>query len=201
MWKILVHGFTSDKDSTFPVNVKNAYLNDLQQNPNNILVFDWSQGAKYDLFSPFRFEGIYQNAVENVQIAGRKLGDMIMFLHKENFLDITEGVHLVGHSLGAHLSGDAAHKVSTSTELLVWRISALDPAGPLFWNNAFLSWLHDSYPRLHRNRASFLDVYHTSEWYGSTEEMGDVDFYINGGQSQPFCKYRIPKLFYLKERN
>jgi len=206
-WKILVHGFTNNKDSIFPKNVKEAYLKHLQNNPNtpyNILVFDWGDGAKTDWTKLFAFKGVYQHVVTNLPIAGEKLGNMIVFLDKEGFLDIGKGVHLIGHSLGAHVSGHAARQVYNKTERLPWRISALDPAGPLFWKNAFLYWLHGLYPRLHRRIGAYLDVYHTSGWYGSTTEMGDVDFYINGGESQPACDNKgiwIPWYSYEKSRN
>lgn len=203
MWKILVHGFINNDSSQFPRNVKRAYLENLRQNPENlnILVFDWGDGAKADITSVLHQEGIYQHAVENVQTAGEILGDMITYLHNEGFLDIASGLHLVGHSLGAHVSGQAARQIYKNTQQLVWRISGLDPAGPLFWKDAFLGIIHDPYPRLHRNRCTFLDVYHTSEFFGSNRKMGDVDFFINGGRTQTRAQRSCRHLIEEKRRN
>jgi len=40
--------------------------------------------------------------------------------------------HLAGHSLGAHICGYAAKWLKTRTDGKLPRISALDPAGPMF---------------------------------------------------------------------
>ena len=70
-------------------------------------------------------------------------------------------IHLVGHSLGAHIMGFVAKKLKFSRDSngypwLVSRISALDPAQPCFQNES------DTRLRISRNDAAFVDVIHTN---------------------------------------
>lgn len=66
------------------------------------------------------------------------------------------------------------------------RISGLDPAGPLFAGRNIAV-------RLDKSDAGFVDVIHTNTevalglGLGISEECGHIDFYPNGGQSQPGC--------------
>ena len=59
------------------------------------------------------------------------------------------------------------------------RITGLDPAGPLFGHNAS--------ERLDKNDAEFVDIIHTDKILGLDLPIGHVDFYPNGGESQPSC--------------
>lgn len=60
-------------------------------------------------------------------------------------------------------------------------LTGLDPALPLFYSAHFNR-------RLSRNDAKFVDVIHTNALVqGQLAPCGDVDFYVNGGLSQPGC--------------
>ncbi|GBO39841.1 Lipase member I, partial [Araneus ventricosus] len=90
-----------------------------------------------------------------------------------------KGIHLIGHSLGAHMAGVAGRQISN-----LERITALDPAGPLYYPIQV-------FPALSYEDANFVDVIHTSNLttgYGYHEPIGDMDFYPNGGNSQPQCQ-------------
>ena len=63
------------------------------------------------------------------------------------------------------------------------RISGLDPAGPYFEHT-------DEIVRLDPSDATFVDVYHTNSGPFSTglgiyPAIGHVDYYVNGGYTQP----------------
>ncbi|XP_025420141.1 lipase member H-A-like isoform X4 [Sipha flava] len=59
----------------------------------------------------------------------------------------------------------------------------LDPALPLFYSTHLNR-------RLSRNDAEFVDVIHTNVLVqGQLSPCGDVDFYVNGGLSQPGCNH------------
>ena len=66
------------------------------------------------------------------------------------------------------------------------RISGLDPAGPLFSGKK-------AAVRLDETDALFVDVIHSNTeialgmGLGSSDLSGHIDFYVNGGQSQPGC--------------
>lgn len=65
-------------------------------------------------------------------------------------------LHLVGHSLGAHICGFAAKELKKKS--LPWianRITGLDPAQPCFKNA-------DKSMHLHKTDAPFVDVIHTN---------------------------------------
>ncbi|XP_046424449.1 pancreatic lipase-related protein 3-like isoform X1 [Neodiprion fabricii] len=88
----------------------------------------------------------------------------------------SSSIHLVGHSLGAHVCGYAGRYVNFTLP----RIVGLEPAGPLFYTVL---------ERLKPSDAEFVEVIHTDAGVlGMDLEVGHVDFYPNGGtSSQPGC--------------
>lgn len=68
-------------------------------------------------------------------------------------------------------------------------IAGLDPALPFFATNA-------PSQKLDATDAHFVDVIHTNAGYfGKIEPSGHLDFYINGGQSQPACSNHKSKSY------
>lgn len=66
-------------------------------------------------------------------------------------------------------------------DLMDIMLSGLDPALPLFYTTYFNR-------RLSQNDAEFVDVIHTNAMIqGQLAPCGHVDFYVNGGMSQPAC--------------
>jgi hypothetical protein len=60
-------------------------------------------------------------------------------------------------------------------------VSGLDPAMPFFVTV-------NKDQKLDASDAAFVDVIHTNAFVqGKIEASGDVDFYVNGGISQPGC--------------
>lgn len=76
----------------------------------------------------------------------------------------------------------------TISLLFFARLSALDPAFPLFYGTF-------SY-HLSKHDAEFVDVIHTDAWiYGAPVSTGTADFWPNGGTTlQPGCPKRNYKL-------
>lgn len=74
-------------------------------------------------------------------------------------------------------------KVLTFYETIITTIfSGLDPALPFFTTV-------DRHSKLDKSDAKFVDVIHTNAGvFGKIEPSGHVDFYINGGQTQPACE-------------
>lgn len=99
-------------------------------------------------------------------------------------------VHLIGHSLGAHVAGFAAKIIRNETGVKVQRITALDPAGPYF-RDVFL----DEEYRLNGEDAQIVDVIHTDAgFYGYEKPIGTLDVYVNGGfRQQPGCTTLHPR--------
>ncbi|KAH8416888.1 hypothetical protein KR222_010312 [Zaprionus bogoriensis] len=85
-----------------------------------------------------------------------------------------ERIHLIGHSLGAHIVGAAGRFLYQSTGKMIPRITGLDPAKPCFNEGEALSGLL-------RGDARFIDVIHSNSGVlGKRDSMGDVDFYPGG---------------------
>ncbi|KAL3869621.1 hypothetical protein ACJMK2_042286 [Sinanodonta woodiana] len=93
-------------------------------------------------------------------------------------------MHLIGHSLGAHVAG-----YTRDNKKRAGRITGLDPAGPLFEGTY-------SEVRLDPSDADFVDVIHTDKTgFGIKQSTGHVDFYPNGGENQPGCKASMAEYF------
>lgn len=73
-------------------------------------------------------------------------------------------VHCAGHSLGAHVCGLTGKLLQSSGTKMFDRISAMDPAGPLFFNDVPYPWNGlnvSTSSRLNRTDAKLVDVIHT----------------------------------------
>lgn len=85
-----------------------------------------------------------------------------------------ENIHLIGHSLGAHIVSSAGQHLYFKTEKLLPRITGLDPANPCFNEGEALSGLS-------RGDAQYVDIIHTNPGaLGKRDSIGDADFYPNG---------------------
>ena len=94
-----------------------------------------------------------------------------------------ENIHLIGHSLGAHIVGYAGRYFNEITGQTIPRITGLDPANPCFNEGESLSGLQ-------RGDAAFIDIIHTNPGVlGKSDPIGDVDFFVEGlDPIKPGCK-------------
>lgn len=95
-----------------------------------------------------------------------------------------ENIHIIGHSLGAHVGGFAGRMFNKMAGSQIGRITALDAAGPLFegpFGRVFQG--------LNSQDAKVVDVIHTDAGvFGYSGPLGTVDYYPNGGEGpQPGC--------------
>merc|ERR1719174_480173 len=99
-------------------------------------------------------------------------------------------VHMVGHSLGSHISGEAAYIFSQTNKnsAKIGRITGLDPPAVCFTN------VHHR-ERLDRNDADFVDVIHASRLGSPKHPIGHKDYWVNGGQVQPRCQTECTGFF------
>ncbi|KAF7205761.1 lipase member H [Nothobranchius furzeri] len=136
----------------------------------NVVLVDWNRGAA---------TLNYLKAVENT----RKVADNITaFIQKmQDGGASLSSVHLIGVSLGAHISGFVGATFNGS----IGRITGLDAAGPEFSYKPLEE-------RLDPTDAQFVDVLHTDiDALGYKEPLGHIDFYANGGKDQPGCPKTI----------
>ncbi|XP_075224466.1 pancreatic triacylglycerol lipase-like isoform X2 [Lycorma delicatula] len=164
--KLLVHGWLSSGSTFFAADLKDAYLN---AHDVNVINVDW---PAFNLYTLARL------AVKPVALVVAKFID---FLIKDVKVD-ESSIHLLGHSLGAHVAGIAGKNLKSKS--LPW-ITGFDPALPLFTDEIT--------SRLDSSDADFVDIIHTSGGFlGIYESIGHVDFYPNGGTPiQPGCGFDI----------
>ncbi|KFB39671.1 AGAP000309-PA-like protein [Anopheles sinensis] len=176
--RVIVHGFGANCGLVWIYEMRTALM--AVENCTVICV-DWENGAKLPN---------YVRAAANTRLVGRQLALLLRLLRTHNDLRLSR-VHLIGFSLGSHVAGFAGAEFSTgataplkSTGL--WRITGLDPAGPLF----------EAQPpevRLDASDARYVDVIHSNGenlilgGLGSWQPMGTVDYYPNGGRVQHGC--------------
>ncbi|XP_075225763.1 lipoprotein lipase-like [Lycorma delicatula] len=174
-YKFITHGWLSSSTSSTVENIMRAYLNSTQD--VNIVTVNWEIIAgRTD----------YRVSASDTLNVGKELAKRIIFLKENNLLKI-ENVHLIGHSLGAHVSGSTGYYVKENGEA-VSRITGLDPAGPGF--ELFNSYLLDPKTMaLNKEHAKFVDIIHTScGTLGYSSAIGHTDFYPNGGtHPMPGC--------------
>lgn len=103
--KVIVHGWNSNGNAEVNTLITSAFL---AVDDCNVIVLDWSSAAS----------GLYTTSVLMVPSVGQHLGNFIQWLFNTAGGSWT-GVHLVGHSLGAHIIGNAGRHVWSQP----WRIT------------------------------------------------------------------------------
>ncbi|KAG1657254.1 Pancreatic triacylglycerol lipase [Nymphon striatum] len=165
--KFIIHGFL---DNGLLPWVKRLAKEFLTYGDYNVIAVNWAGGS-----GP-----TYTEATANTRVVGAVIAQFITYLRAEFHLAF-ENVHLIGHSLGAHVAGYAGERINK-----ISRISGLDPAEPYY----------DGMPRsvrLDTTDAKFVDIIHTDDssilgiGYGTKQLSGHVDFFPNDGDNQPGC--------------
>lgn len=119
-------------------------------------------------------------------------------MNLRNFLDKGYDVnklHFVGHSLGGHCIGLVARRLRKSSNYIIPRLYALDPAGPGFESEnpltKVLNWItfrNTKFGMISRDDADYVQIIHTNAGkYGISRSRGHADFYPNAGSKQAGC--------------
>uniref|UniRef100_A0A336LTX6 CSON000474 protein n=1 Tax=Culicoides sonorensis TaxID=179676 RepID=A0A336LTX6_CULSO len=183
---VVTHGYLESGDRPWIMNMVNELLR--REKDSSVIVIDWRGGS-----SP-----PYAKAASNIRLVGAMAAHVVHLIYEEYHLTNLKNVHFIGHSLGAHLSGYAGYHLKHDFGLNLGRITGLDPAEPYFSQT-------DPIVRLDRTDAEYVDVIHTdakpfvsSGGLGLAEPCGHVDFYPNGGHTQPGCNQRVEQ--FIEER-
>ncbi|XP_052256454.1 pancreatic triacylglycerol lipase-like [Dreissena polymorpha] len=165
--KFIIHGY-NDKHGPWMSKMAQAIL---KREDANVFAVDWSKGA----------DNIdYNQAAANTRVVGALIARFITQLRTTAQAQYGD-FHLIGHSLGSHISGYAGERIPG-----LGRITGLDPAGPQFEKK-------DPKVRLDPTDAVFVDAIHTDGdsliqlGFGLEQPVGHVDYFPNGGENQPGC--------------
>ncbi|XP_055386258.1 endothelial lipase-like [Condylostylus longicornis] len=163
--RFIIHGWMSSVNSTMNILIRDAYL---KHGKHNIIVIDWSSAAINLNYVAARFK------VENV---GKQVAELIDFLNNYAKLSFND-IHLIGHSLGAHVCGFIGKNVKNGRIPIIF---GLDPALPLFQ-------YIEKNKRLSNDDAFYVETIHTNGGFlGFMDPIGISSFYPNYGSQQPGC--------------
>ena len=177
---VITHGWRNnvDDDKWIRQMADDVLLNDPSA---NVILTNWKTNAETsnDLFG-------YEKSVNSTPEVGRSLAIFLSELRVN-----PAKVQLIGHSLGAHISGIAgstykALEKEPGSE--IGMIVGLDPAGPLYETTdggfpfplpAFAVPGIGPANRLDAGDAKRVVAIHTDEYRGFDARLGDVDIYVN----------------------
>jgi hypothetical protein len=172
----VVHGFISSANMSSTQEMAPR----LVQKGRTVFALDWSQGACKEGMPLVKYLE-YPSAVKNTREVGHLMASYIVSLIKKCGVPM-EKITLIGHSLGAHVSGFAAKTIQMGLGTLPL-ILAADPADPLFGSKK-------CHERICESDAKRLVVLHTST-LGISRPIGHLDLQFNGGMTQPECDMNI----------
>lgn len=198
--------------ASWTANVSQIWVEQSDEDNNiNAIQVQWPQGAG---------SSIYWQSAANTKFVGRQVTMFLYYLAKLHSTSLKDdkflaNIHLVGHSLGAHIAGfvgrDLAGKVS--------RLTGLDPAGPWFDNKD-----NTNGRRLSKTDAKFVETIMSNSGrmrilylvknflvdkltfnalysqaakldssFGTLLNLGHLNYLANSGSMQPGCdKERVP---------
>lgn len=153
-----------------------------------VICIDWRNLASLSAWDVLMNGGAYNGEAQNSVDVGWWMGRLLDSLVEKTGLDSSK-VHLIGHSLGAHVVGMMGRTFTSISGKQVARVTGLDPAGPLFVRDAYGLNKH----MIGRDSAAFVDIIHSNgafdpyayeAQFGALQALGHADFYPNGGMRQ-----------------
>ncbi|XP_036988775.2 pancreatic triacylglycerol lipase [Artibeus jamaicensis] len=171
--RFIIHGFIDSGEGSW---LSDMCKNMFQVESVNCICVDWKGGSRAE----------YTQASQNIRIVGAEVAYFVEVLQTA-FNYSLSNVHIIGHSLGSHVAGEAGRRTNGT----VGRITGLDPAEPCFEGTPELV-------RLDASDAQFVDVIHTDAapiipnmGFGTSQISGHLDFFPNGGIHMPGCRKNI----------
>lgn len=162
----------------------------------NFLYLDWNEIPYWSMFS-VNSSSINQNQVVGYEDYGsiftvspgmsRFAAESLLFLRDHGFME-EEKLHIIGHSIGAHLAGRIGKQYLELTGKKVGRITGLDPFGALA--------PYENEHRLSIDDAEYVEVYYTNlNVFGvRTNALIKAHMSFTGSSSIEFCKMGFDSL-------
>jgi hypothetical protein len=172
----------------------------------NIIMIEWEELSHFsthrlatatsfisDIFLPEKYKfrkDVYVNAAQNAIQVGQYVGLVLAMMDKQSSNGVN--IHVVGHSLGAHLVGVVGRTFEKAAGKKLARVTGLDPAGPSFIDGPIIEAVPELMKaRLNRNDAEYVDIIHSQgslspavlhydSKFGDLNPLGHADFYPDG---------------------
>jgi pimeloyl-ACP methyl ester carboxylesterase len=194
-WKQLA-GF----DWTFGFSISSS-IPEPEPNPNSVMYpLDY---LKYILGHQINLEGVYKKARKNTEIVGELVAEFLKNIQIKNREITAKDIELVGHSLGAHVSGIAGYYYQKYNKEKIGSIVGLDAAGVGYNGILHDKKYLDDKVRLDITDADMVLGIH-SEWpvvLGDKFPYGRVDMYVdnfNISSSIPVYSHSYAKKIYIE---
>ncbi|KAG4070813.1 hypothetical protein HA402_011039 [Bradysia odoriphaga] len=170
----VIHGYTLSSNG---YDLLDEFRQDWKQlsQKMNLIGIDWTKGSS----------GRYNTALERTPTVGSAVGQFITNSIESSLITDPDSIHVVGHSLGAHVAGFAGKYMAANRSITLQHISALDPVGVFIES-------YECRRRLCRTDATFVETFHTSNTLGMYKPIESLDLYVNGGKYQPQCAWNPP---------
>lgn len=163
--KMYIHGYRGNAFEKKPQLIKNVYLREFRNQP--VILVDWGPMADESLDS---YDYVANYAVPKVATHVRRF---ISNMRSNGVISSMDQLHLIGHSLGGQMCGLIGQQVRDNHGgQKLGRISALDPAGPEYWDK-------EENRRIDAVDANFVDAIHTSASLGYYDRVAHADFFAN----------------------
>ncbi|XP_044746703.1 lipase member H-B-like isoform X2 [Coccinella septempunctata] len=168
---LITHGWIEDTtDEDWYIIMAKALIGKFPD--SKVVVVDWGSSSNKYLYA--------LSAARTKRVGGLIAKRLVELVVKYKFP--VKNIILIGYDLGAHVSGYAGSSFHEATNETLSEIIALDPSGFLFEGKT------GEY-RLDETDADNVMVVHTSSFLlGYADQCGTIDFYPNGGYSQPGCQ-------------
>ncbi|KAH0814868.1 hypothetical protein GEV33_007922 [Tenebrio molitor] len=167
--KIVVHGFGGGRNLSPSTDMREAYFH---KGHYNIIIVDYGTLVREPCLKQMEWAP---------RFCARCIAQLINYLVHHPRGVRADDLHLVGYSVGAHISGLVANYLDPIEHGKLGRITGLDPTIVFYMGK-------NRSRDLDPTDAHFVDVLHTGAGIlGQWGPNGHADFYINGGSSQPGC--------------
>ncbi|ERL93779.1 phospholipase A1 VesT1.02 [Dendroctonus ponderosae] len=167
--KIVVHGFGGGRNLSPSTDMRDAYF---YRGNYNVIIVDYGTLVKEPCLSQMEWAP---------RFCAKCIAQLIRYLTQHPRGVRADYLHLVGYSVGAHISGLVANYIDPVLDGKLGRITGLDPT-------IFFYMGKNTSKDLDATDAHFVDILHTGAGIlGQWGPNGHADFYINGGSSQPGC--------------
>ncbi|KAJ8913832.1 hypothetical protein NQ315_003741 [Exocentrus adspersus] len=165
---IIIHGFNGTESKSPITTLRNAYLS---RTDYNIFTVDWKELTRFPC---------YISALSNTRLVSQCTAKLYAFIMDQGG-DATETT-CVGHSLGAHICGMVSNHLNIKQHKIVgrcvWTRQDLLSTVTLIENS--------NSPEMMLIKCKLSTQ--TPDFLGDINQIGHVDFCVNGGRLQPNCK-------------